>query len=272
MDFLLARYTLDGVLDASFGTAGKVVTNWASTDTITSLALQADGKIIVGGQFGSGGTANYALARYNANGTVDTSFGGTGALSFDWYGYGDTLTKVLVQPDGKILAIGTAAGPSDSKLALARFNANGTLDGTFGGGGGVVTDVLTNVDNAMDAVLQADGKIVVVGKSAALGGTAVFCVVRYNSNGTLDSTFSGDGKLTTAFAAGSASANRVGLQGTKIVVGGLANYNFAFARYNSDGTLDTSFGSAGTTVIAETNGYYNGIKYIGIIWATWLLS
>ena len=262
-DFLLARYSDNGVLDATFGTGGRVITDLGRADYLSAMALQPDGRIIAGGRSGTGATGKKFLVRYNSNGSLDTSFGNAGTVEVLFLSSGDTLSNLLVQPDGKIVAVGTADS-SHPKFGVARYNANGTLDTTFGTNGVTVTDVQANsYDMTRDAVLQPDGKIIVVGRSYALAtGIEGFAVVRYTSGGLLDTTFGGgDGMLNTSFPPGSAVAKCVRLQGNKIIVGGLANRHFTFVRYNSDGSVDTTFGSAGTSIIPETDYYDSSSKF-----------
>src|SRR5262249_11173817 len=179
-------------------------------------------------------------ASFGAGGKVITEFGGTGA--------GDWASSVVVQPDGKLVAAGqtNVHGPTD--FALARYYPNGTLDPSFGTGGKVIMDFAGSDDGARAVALQLDGKIVAGGWSVA-NGLVSFALARYNSNGTLDTSCGTGGKVITGFgvtAQGFATA--VGPDG-KIVVAGYANIDwgsqFALARYNSDGTLDTSFGTGG---------------------------
>ena len=150
---------------------------------------------------------------------------------------------------------------ADTKFALARYNSDGTLDATFGVDGKVMTDFTSGVDSANGVAIQADGKIVVVGPAGSYDrnqGRTKFALARYNSDGTLDATFGGDGKVMTDFTSGGTDATGVAIQADgKIVAVGVAaapadvaadstrHSRFALARYNSDGTLDASFGVNG---------------------------
>src|SRR5262249_39493683 len=193
---------------------------------------------------------DFALARYNSNGTLDTGFGTNGKVitAFDFPGNFDRVFTIVPQPDGKFVAVGSTVNLF-ANFALARFNANGTLD-TSVGTGGIVTTAFGVSAEATSAVVQSDGKIVAAG-FANLGGGDYFALVRYNGNGTIDASFGTGGKVTTAFLSQGfslAQANSVALQPDgKIVAAGIAavggGYDFALARYNSNGTLDPSFGT-----------------------------
>ncbi|MFD9223461.1 hypothetical protein ACFWDI_26440 [Streptomyces sp. NPDC060064] len=235
-----------GDLDPTFGTGGKVTTNFGGTDNeARGVAVQADGKIIAVGQSDSGGTIDFALARYNPDGSLDSTFGTGGKVTTDFGGGGDLAFGVVVQADGKIIAAGLDfSGSTFFDFALARYNTDGSLDTTFGTGGKVTTDFGGSFDVAFGVVVQADGKIVAVGSA---GGIA-FALARYNTDGSLDSTFGTGGKVTTNFGGGN-EARAVALQADgKIIAAGVSTSgtaDFALARYNTDGSLDSTFGTGG---------------------------
>ena len=166
---------------------------------------------------------------------------------------------MAIQADGKIVVVGTAGR---AKFALARYNSDGTLDASFGVNGKVMTDFTHGGRLAYGVAIQADGRIVVVGQR---GPTATevrtkFALARYNSDGTLDATFGGDGKVMTGFTSGCDRANGVAIQADgKIVAVGTARadlrHKFALARYNSDGTLDATFGGDGKVMTDFTAGW-----------------
>ncbi len=267
-DFGVVRYNTDGTLDATFSSDGMVTTAVGSGDDIgRAVVVQADGKIIVAGSAVIGGAADFALVRYNPDGSVDTSFG-TNGLVTTAIGAGEDLARsVVLQADGKIVLAGSSYNGSNYDIAVVRYNANGTLDTTFDGDGKVTTAIGPADDEGMDVVLQSDGKIVVAGRSDTgdnTNNTSLrndFALVRFNANGSLDTTFSGDGKLSHSFGPGSdAYGTAVALQGDgKIVVGGYdttstAGTQFVAARYNGDGTVDTSFGGDGVADKPTGNG------------------
>ena len=250
-DFALARFNPDGSLDNTFSGDGLVITQFGSDDsTIEALALQADGKIIAAG-YVEGFTTDFALARYNPDGTLDTTFDGDGVLTTDFASGDDHARAVRVQADGKIVVAGNAYSGSYN-FALARYNANGSLDTAFDADGKLTTDFGGGTDLAFALVLQADGKIVLAGE-ATTGSNIDFGLARYNANGSLDTTFDGDGKLVTDFSAGYDHASALAMQSDgKIVVAGYAYgssmFDFALARYNANGSLDTTFDGDGKLV------------------------
>ena len=263
LDFALARYNEDGSLDTSFDGDGKVTTDFGKSSVAHSMALQADGKIVVAGYVFGGGQTDFALARYNSDGSLDTSFDGDGKLTTDFGTSFDVSSSLALQADGKIVVVGYRGGDNQTNFvtfALARYNDNGVLDTSFGVDGKLTTDI---EGYAQSVALQADGKIIVTGTKNQ-GNTVL---ARYNENGSLDTSFDGDGTVTTVFGTPFDYAQSVVLQADgKIVVAGqtrnidgdgnVSNSDFALARYNSDGTLDTSFDGDGT-VTTDFGGHDN---------------
>jgi uncharacterized delta-60 repeat protein len=257
--FALARYDDDGSLDPSFGGDGTVTTDFTKkTDGAFAVAVQSNGKIVAAGLAGSGPSdydTEFALARYRIDGTLDASFGGDGTVTTDLTPTYDGANAVAIQPNGKIVVAGYAdAAGAHLRFGVARYNRDGTLDTTLGTDGTVTTDIRRGAA-AFGVAVQTDGKIVVSGESLArlnADGTlnTMFTVVRYHYDGTLDSTFGGNGKVTTDFTPGSDANNAVAIQADgKIVVSGGAgsgsDSRFALARYDPDGALDATFGGDG---------------------------
>lgn len=264
-DFAVARYNANGSPDTSFGTAGKVVTpilTANSSDFANAVAVQPDGKIVVGGVSNS----SFAVVRYNADGSLDTSFDSDGKATISETTF-DGAKSVLVQTDGKIVIAGPATGGANADFFAARFNPNGSLDTSFGGTGRIRTPVLSSDDYANAAALQADGKIVVAGYTDAGSFNYDFAVVRYNADGSLDTSFDTDGKATIPILSGEDQANAVALQTDgKIVLAGYAingasNEEFALARFNANGSLDTSFDTDGklTTQLSDNESVANSV-------------
>lgn len=249
-DWAIVRYDTDGIIDPTFGINGIVKREFGNNDGATSIAVQEDEKILIGGYSGPGFT--WVLARYNMNGDPDIGFGFGGINSLPLQGI---INSLIILPDDKILAIGYFVGISGhDDVALVRYNSDGTLDLSFGSGGKVVTSIGSGNDRGKAAVLQPDGKIVVFGDFAASGGDDVF-LVRFNSDGTLDNTFGTSGKVTENFEFLD-GANGVVLQpdGKILITGGTFNgssSNTFVARYNSDGTLDATFGSSGGKILTS---------------------
>jgi uncharacterized delta-60 repeat protein len=169
---------------------------------------------------------------------LDTSFGGDGKVTTNFTHDGDPAFGVAIQADGKIVAAGEAAiGNPSGKFALARYNTDGSLDTSFGGDGKVTTAFSADEDGSgMDAI-QTDGKIVVAGVAAYESSNPKFALARYNPDGSLDTTFGGDGKVTTDFSPHTDYADGVAIQADgKIVAAGISgeggsNPRFAVARY-----------------------------------------
>lgn len=245
-----------GKLDPEFGTAGIVTTDFSpsSYNGGQALAIQPDGKIVVAGSAYTTST-DFALARYTPNGSLDTGFGSQGIVTTDFGDYEQAYALAL-QDDGKILAAGHYSYSRSNKnydaIALARYTASGSLDAAFGTGGKVTTNLI-EYDEAAGMAIQDDGKIVVVGWSLNLDRSrGAFAIVRYNANGSLDASFGSGGKVRTEFSNpwwyDGAHAVTIQADG-KIVAAGGSNGSFALARYTSKGSLDPSFGTAGTRVI-----------------------
>ena len=267
--FLFAK---PGDLDIGFGTNGIVTTNIGSgdDDTIESIAIQADGKIVAGGYAYEENEAGdndwlFALARYNPNGTLDTTFGTNGKVMTDiGNGDDDTIYSIAIQTDGKIVVGGYAheidgEGNDRFIFALARYNPDGTLDTTFGTNGKVMTDIGNGDDDTIYSIaIQADGKIVAGGYAYEIDGEGndglLFALVRYNPDGTLDTTFGTNGKVTTDVGSGDDDTiYSIAIQADgKIVAVGYSENNtdrsFTVARYNPDGSFDTTFGRSGIVI------------------------
>ena len=252
-DFALVRYHPDGTLDASFGTNGVVTTALTTgSDSISAVALQTDGKIVAAGAAQNGTLLDFALVRYHPSGALDPSFGTNGTVITPFGTGNDRASAVIIQADGKIVAVGTSdSGNSD--FALIRYHPDGSLDTSFGTGGKVATDFGNSTfDAAGDALIQPDGKIVAAGYTLPTGSPRDFALARYNPNGTLDTSFGNGGTVITSFGSDADTAYAVALQTDgKLVVAGesfdpaISNYTFALIRYNSNGALDASFGSGG---------------------------
>ena len=244
-----------GDLDSRFGSGGVAMTDFAQTgDYAYSLAIQSDGKIVLCGQSGIYPHLHSALARYNRNGSLDSTFGTSGKVVIPFNSNGDYFFKVAVQSDGKIVAVGSA---NTTAFLVARFNSDGSLDPAFGNSGSVETTFGDLTAEARAIVVQADGKIIVVGVSGAGSYSELndFALARYNSDGTLDQSFGSGGTVKTHFQGtgntGSTATSAALQTDGKLVVGGYFKKNdrtphqFAVARYNSNGTLDSAFGQAG---------------------------
>ena len=236
---------IGGPLDIGFGTGGKLTTNVSGNDDGNSVAIQADGKIVVAGTSFVNGSQDFSVARYNTNGTLDTTFDTDGKLTTD-FGGSDQGTSVAIS-NGKIVVAGVSYvnQASGYDFALARYNSDGTLDTTFDTDGKLTTAIGTT--DVATSVAIFDGKIVVAGYSN-MNNNYEFALARYNSDGTLDTTFDADGKLTTDIRQNDFGYSMAIQTDGKIVVAGYSgnNNDFSLARYTTNGTLDTTFDTDGT--------------------------
>ena len=236
----MARYASNGTLDPSFGSGGKVFL-FQSQYWANKVGLDATGRLLIAGASTLlDGTRDFGLARFNSNGTLDTTFATGGIASLSFGNAEDFANDFQIQQDGKIVVVGSARSGSNRDFALARFNSDGTLDTTFGSGGTVLTDFGTD-DGANSLIIQASGSLVVGGWS----GTD-FALAKYDTNGNLDTSFSSDGRVTTDFNGGSDFGSGIIIDTLgRITLAGTSNGDTAVARYLSDGSLDTSFGVSG---------------------------
>jgi uncharacterized delta-60 repeat protein len=254
---VLVRYNPDGSVDTSFGTMGKVS---ISAYIPGKLALQPDGKIIFVALLDNSATSDFYIARLNSNGSFDTTFNLTGQLLLDLRGTGDFARAVKIQPDGKIVVGGTSARVSPATgfdPAIVRLNPDGSLDTTFDGDGKAFsTPTPDRRDGLSDIALGQDGKILAAGISSTFNGqTYTFITIRFTSDGSLDTTFDGDGKVFTQVATGFGTLGTIAVQcDGKIVIAGTPTVNSfskgSLVRYNYDGSLDSSFGSGGIMINA----------------------
>lgn len=243
-DFAVARYAINGELDTSFGGTGKVITEFkAGESDASSLVVQPDGRIIVGGSVfaRSGGGARFALVRYTTVGKLDPSFGTGGKVMSDFAGTEEWISAVVVRPTGKIVVAGsiTSGKALGYNYVVAQYSGAGKLDASFGKQGKVVTDFAGGHDLAAGLALQRDGKIVIAGSTWKAGGTGSnYAVARYHPTGQLDFTFGAHGKVVTDFGGGDDLASAVLVQpdGKILVAGstwtaGGTGWDFAVARY-----------------------------------------
>ena len=258
-----------GSLDPTFGIGGKVTTPILSNDVALAVAIQSDGKIVTAGYSENGTSQEMAIVRYNANGTLDTAFGGNGKVTIPVAGTHSRAFAVAIQTDGKIVAAGDVGAP----MGVVRLNPNGSLDAAFDGDG-ILTVAFYNNDLAHAVAIQPDGKIVIAGYSeapisfSALSSakatrssqkrfspefhTTDFAIARLNPDGSLDATFGNGGKVLTGLALGDVAYGIVIQPDGKIVAAG-ETFDFetdciALVRYNANGSLDPSFANLGAAV------------------------
>lgn len=255
-DHRLVRLLPDGSLDPSFGAGGRASANVTGfRDMAFGVALQADGKIVVAGYGGS--TNDPLVARYNPDGTLDASFGSAGAVQTAVDG---VFTDVVIQPDGKIVAVGSQSGGGQSLLAV-RLLPSGVQDQSFGSGGIATVETAGERYGGAGVALQPDGKILVAGSDQHPAGGRAFAAYRLSADGRPDSSFGVGGVAVTRLGTSAQGYNDydahaeslVVQQNGKVVVGGNARFHSdsgyyrlpALVRYTPEGQLDTGFGDGG---------------------------
>ena len=270
-------------LDPTFGVDGTQLIDFGSPyspgDVGQDVVIQPDGKIVAAGQTlqslqGYGTGLDFAVARLNTDGSLDTSFNGTGKQTIDFGApLGEYGQSVALQPDGKILVAGYADFGSQGggyECVVARLNTDGSLDQTFGIGGVETVDFQNpdiywhdSVSSHYSVAAQGD-KIVLAGTCQTLGIGYTFLVARLNNDGSLDTSFGAGGTQTAAFGSFESYAYDMAVRSDgKIVVGGYTyggpsnSWDFAAARLTSDGALDTSFNGTGQQTIDFGGGYDN---------------
>ncbi|HEX8776248.1 MAG TPA: Calx-beta domain-containing protein [Pyrinomonadaceae bacterium] len=259
----LVRLNADGSFDSTFGSGGK-----APADLAVALVIQPDGKIVLVGKAENTAPAkpDFLLSRYNTDGSLDTTFGTGGKVRTDFLGREDSPSAVILQPDEKIVVAGvaftgdTSTGKEGSSFALARYNPDGSLDTSFGTGGKVLTNFPDRFSLAHDVLFLPDWKLVVAGKTMSKIPNTIaddFALVRYNTDGSLDSTFGTSGRVTKDIKPTDDAYSLARQQDGRLLVGGTtADFldhtspnDAALLRYNTDGTLDTTFGTDGFTTL-----------------------
>lgn len=254
-DFVVVRYDTDGSLDTTFDTDGIVTTAvGAGWDDGAATAIQGDGRTVVAGSSSNGSNFDFAVVRYGADGSLDLGFDADGIATTTLGVSGDYAHGIAVQSDGKIV-VAANSDQGNSEVAVLRYNTDGSLDSAFGGSGAVTTAVTSYEDSGEAVAIQPDGKIVVAGYSMGGGGLGDFLVLRYNADGTLDTTFDADGVAITPIGSNLEEGRALALsQDGKIIVAGYswtgATYDFGVVRYNADGSLDTTFDADGKVTTA----------------------
>ncbi len=248
-DFGIMRFDSLGVLDSTFGTFGKTLTNFGFQyyDKAYAIAIQNNGKIILGGESNNGIDTSFALARY-INGNLDPSFGVNGLVTTDFNGHSDYVNSIAIQSDGKIIAAGVSLNGANGDFALARYDTTGALDNTFGINGKMTTDFINDNEGAQSVAIKPNGKIVLTGYNRN-NNYYDFQTAQYNSNGTLDSSFGSNGGVMTDVLGTDQGYSTLIQEDGKILVCGTGgngtNYNSIVIRYNENGSLDSSFGTSG---------------------------
>lgn len=285
-DFAVTRLNADGSIDTSFGTNGKKTISFDlggsgnNQDVATCVQIQADGKIVIGGYTQRDGFGNfdYALTRLNTDGSLDLTFSNDGkaTVAFDYGGGGDDrATGMVIQPDGKIIIAGYSqiSGNGHNAFTIARLNSDGQLDSSFTGDGRKWISFNGGDDRGAAVQLQADGRIVIVGSGTGSGTGYDMAITRLTANGTLDRSFSSDGKKMVGFDLGGSNTDMgssLAIQSDgAMVIGGtvqnkLGDTDFAVLRLKANGSMDKSFGSTGRKVISYNLGGNNDDQLSGM--------
>jgi len=251
LKIFIARFNSDGSIDSSFGEDGHVTTKFDQYVTCVSVALQEDGKILVGGTLDLNLIRPaYYVARYNTDGSKDNSFGDKGIGSYTFEGQGseewaNELHAIVVQPDGKIICGGNQGNFVNFTydMGLVRFNSNGTLDNSFGENGVVKINYPGYYSQINTLLMQPDGKLI-AGASAQhnMAGAEPMLLMRFLDNGDLDPDFAVNGMQVTTNNQYSAYCKSSCLQDDgKIILGGYSNSKFLLARYKGDNVLAANF-------------------------------
>ncbi len=277
-DFFVARFTADGSYDTSFSFDGKVTIDFdngivAAGDVCSALAVQADGKIVAAGYTQKADFSSaFAVARLNADGTLDTSFGagsGKATYVFDAADFDNAASAVAIQADGKIVLAGVHRQGANGDFAVLRLLASGALDATFGTKGktSIAFDLpgsTSKDDVATGVAIDAAGNIIIGGSADAGLGNIDFAVARLSPDGKPDANFNADGHETIAFAITGGTGKHAAVSNSlliqrdgRIVLAGAcdgsttpaSNLDMAAARIFPDGSLDRGFGSGGLTTI-----------------------
>ncbi len=259
--FLLLRFLPDGKLDPSFGTGGRVWSDLVTlatplrgavvgdvalgSSTATAVAVQPDGKLVVGGATQSGATTAFAVLRYQPDGLPDESFGDHGLALTDFdAATNDSVTALNLLPDGRILA----AGAAGDAVGLARYRPDGSLDPTFGPGRAGTVTTGHGLLNALSLAVVSDGRLLVAGQAGTAGGPFDFGVARYSPDGVLDPSFGDQGVVATDLGStGEWAAGVAPGPDRTVIVAGASGSSFAVLRYLANGKLDPAFGTNGVS-------------------------
>lgn len=254
-DFSVVRFNSDGSVDSSFGTSGVARIDMGSaSDSCYAILVQPDGKIILGGETTRTSTStDFALARLNTNGSLDTSFGTAGKTVNDFFGGTDQLASLALTSDGHILAGGTAKVSGLPQFAVAEFTSAGALESGFGIGGKVTRTFASGYSRGQSVAVLGDGSIVLAGgANSFMTAQTHFAAIHFSSNGAFDSTFGASGWAIATAGGDDETVRSLLVQSTsKLVLVGesfdssTGGADFAAVRLNANGTLDSTFGSSG---------------------------
>ena len=247
----VARFHDNGTLDSGFSGDGKAtISIVGGNDYGFGMGLFPDGDIVIGGTAWNGSNQDFSAYRFNSDGSPDIDFSLDGKVNTG-FGAGHDRGYALCVDGTQVLVAGTSHNGVNDDAALLRYNADGSLDNTFGSGGKVTTAIGGASDGNQDIraiALQPDGRILIAGSSFN-GSNNDVALIRYNSNGALDDTFGNNGVVITSVGPGDESAASILLVGNQILVAGIANNKMLILRFDNDGGLDTGFGTNGHVIV-----------------------
>ncbi len=271
-DLAALRYTADGILDSTFNDSGIVVTPIGSGSGYgRSISIQEDGKIVVAGGAQNGSDYDFAVVRYNINGSLDSTFNNDGIVIAPIGSGNDNVQSMSIQEGGKIFVVGFTQNGDDRAVAAARFNTDGNLDNTYNNNGTVITSIASgSIYYISSVVIHNDGGIVVVGRSRNESEWN-YIIEKYNNNVILDSTFNKTGIIVIPNCASCgvySHSDAVVVQSDgKIIFGGTGsngtNYDFMLIRYNTSGTIDSTFGDNGV-ILTDFDNEYNFLMALNL--------
>ena len=249
-----------GSLDASFGDGGLVTTDILNRDEAVDVAAGPDGTVIVAGTCDLSAETQdpgFAVVRYRKDGSLDTAFDGDGIAITPFAGDGTAAAAMALQENGRIVVVGSSGPYGSNSLTVVRYTTTGALDNTFSGDGIMTAKAGDSYNWGEALAIQGDGKIVIAGTSWI--SDYDFVITRCNADGSTDAGFGASGTVTLDLGDWD-FCHAVALQPDgKIVAAGRTRtstgYAVALARFNRNGTLDATFGNAGTIITDATEGY-----------------
>ena len=265
VQIIVRRYMPNGTLDPSFGTSGTAtLLNPSFAMHAMAVAVQTDGKIVVAGWADIASQEDYLVLRVTSTGAIDTFFGNGGYRTTDFAGSDDLAEALVIQPDGKIVVAGTSNVGGDDDFSVARYTVGGSLDLAFSGDGRL-TIPFGGDDDCHAAMLQSDGKIVVLGDGGDVFPEYIteLCLARINSDGTLDGSFNHDGLLYMDLGTSSSTGTALGVvPGGNIVVAGYSweggsSYSGKLARVIPSGFVDEGFAPSGWRSVSGSEKLYD---------------
>jgi uncharacterized delta-60 repeat protein len=264
MDLGIVAFDLNGDLDPSFSGDGIAIINSGDVwDTAMDVIVQSDGKILIGG-FNS---TDFLVVRLNTNGTLDTSWGTNGIVTTDVTGGWERITRLALQSDGKIIAAGYSS-TNINDITVVRYNTTGSVDTSFGTNGFINKDLQTRDDRIEGVAVQSDDKILLVGSSARAVGDIDGFAIRLTKDGGFDNTFNTTGISIIDYGNDEQFSGAAILPDGKIIVSGVkVSGSSGVYRYNSNGTLDSSFGvggfaDSGVAMWSVGVAYHTSKKYV----------